>query len=112
MPEDTLLQLVKKRSKIGAVNQWCRGSQQENIKRFGFSRYFPVRLIEGELGFGKPDQRVFETAMKKLETTPGQTWMVGMICSGILPGAQKMGIYSICAIMEEMACLKAQGQTG
>ena len=61
--EDTLLQLVKKGVKLALLTNGAGESQQEKIKRFGFSRYFPVRLIEGELGFGKPDQRVFETAM-------------------------------------------------
>ena len=93
--EDTLLQLVKKRVKLALLTNGAGESQQEKIKRFGFSRYFPVRLIEGELGFGKPDQRVFETAMKKLETTPGQTWMVGDDLQRDIAGAQKMGIYSI-----------------
>ena len=93
--EDTLLQLVKKRVKLALLTNGAGESQQEKIKRFGFSRYFPIRLIEGELGFGKPDQRVFETAMKKLETTPGQTWMVGDDLQRDIAGAQKMGIYSI-----------------
>ena len=93
--EDTLLQLVKKRVKLALLTNGAGESQQEKIKRFGFSRYFPVRLIEGELGFGKPDQRVFETAMKKLDTTPGQTWMVGDDLQRDIAGAQKMGIYSI-----------------
>jgi putative hydrolase of the HAD superfamily len=93
--EDTLLQLVKKGVKLALLTNGAGESQQEKIKRFGFSRYFPVRLIEGELGFGKPDQRVFETAMKKLETTPGQTWMVGDDLQRDIAGAQKMGIYSI-----------------
>ena len=93
--EDTLLQLVKKGVKLALLTNGAGESQQEKIKRFGFSRYFPVRLIEGELGFGKPDQRVFETAMKKLETTPGQNWMVGDDLQRDIAGAQKMGIYSI-----------------
>ena len=93
--EDTLRQLVTKGVKLALLTNGAGESQQEKIKRFGFSRYFPIRLIEGELGFGKPDQRVFETAMKKLETTPGQNWMVGDDLQRDIAGAQKMGIYSI-----------------
>ena len=93
--EDTLGQLVKKGVKLALLTNGGGESQQEKINRFGFSRYFPVRLIEGELGFGKPDQRVFETAMNKLDTTPGQTWMVGDDLQRDIAGAQKMGIYSI-----------------
>ena len=93
--EDTLRQLIIKGVKLALLTNGAGESQQEKIKRFGFGRYFPVRLIEGELGFGKPDQRVFETAMKKLETTPGQTWMVGDDLQRDIAGAQQAGIYSI-----------------
>ena len=34
-------------------------------------------MIEGELGYGKPDQCVFEMALDKMAATLGQTWMVG-----------------------------------
>lgn len=94
--EDTLQQLVKKDVKLVLLTNGAGDVQQEKIKRFGLIRYFPVRLIEGELGFGKPDQRFFEMAMIKLGVTPKQIWMVGDDLQRDIAGAQQSGIYSVC----------------
>ena len=93
--EKTLSQLGKKGVKLALLTNGAGVVQQEKIDRFGFSRYFPVRLIEGELGFGKPDQRVFEQALKILDVKPQQAWMVGDDLKRDIAGAQQAGIYSI-----------------
>ena len=93
--EDTLGLLVKKRVKMALLTNGAGEVQWEKIKRFGLDRYFPVCLIEGELGFGKPDRRVFEMALNKLAVTPQQTWMVGDDLERDISGAQTSGIFSI-----------------
>jgi len=93
--EDTLRHLVKKGVKLALLTNGAGEVQQQKIKRFGFSRYFPVRLIEGELGFGKPDRRVFEQALRILDVKPQQAWMVGDDLKRDIAGAQQAGIYSI-----------------
>src|SRR5438876_8473521 len=42
--------------------------QREKIDRFDLCRYFDCVMIEGELGFGKPDERVYQNAMAVLGT--------------------------------------------
>ena len=93
--EDTLRQLVQRKLKLGLLTNGAGTVQQEKIKRFGLSRYFSTILIEGELGFGKPDRRVFETAVTKLDVTPGQTWMVGDDLQRDITGAKQSGIYAV-----------------
>jgi putative hydrolase of the HAD superfamily len=93
--EDTLRHLVKKKVKLGLLTNGAGAVQQDKIKRFGLSRYFSTILIEGELGFGKPDRRVFETAVTKLDVTPGQTWMVGDDLQRDIAGAKQSGIYTV-----------------
>jgi putative hydrolase of the HAD superfamily len=93
--EDTLQQLVIKDVKLALLTNGAGAAQQEKINRFGLSRYFNVRLIEGELGFGKPDQRFFKMALSKLNIRPEQTWMVGDDLQRDIAGAQTAGIYSI-----------------
>ena len=93
--EDTLHQLVKKDIKLALLTNGAGEVQQEKIRRFGLIRYFPVRLIEGELGFGKPDQQFFKKALDKLDVMPEQTWMVGDDLERDIAGAQTAGIYSI-----------------
>jgi putative hydrolase of the HAD superfamily len=65
------------------------------IERFRLAWYFHTCLIEGEIGFGKPDQRVFEMALSKLTVMPNQTWMVGDDMERDIAEAQKVGVFSI-----------------
>ncbi len=51
--------------------------QREKIRRFGLEKYFHVILIEGELGFGKPDPRVYLMALSALGVPADQAVMVG-----------------------------------
>jgi putative hydrolase of the HAD superfamily len=93
--EDILGRLVKNKVKLALLTNGAGEAQREKIKRFGLSRYFPVCLIEGELGFGKPDRRVFEMALNKMAIKPQQTWMVGDDLERDISGAQTSGIFSI-----------------
>jgi putative hydrolase of the HAD superfamily len=93
--EKTLRQLVKREVKLALLTNGAGEIQQDKINRFGFSWYFPVRLIEGELGFGKPDRRVFKQALKILNVKPPQAWMVGDDLKRDIAGAQQAGIYAI-----------------
>ena len=51
--------------------------QRSKITRFGLAEFFDAILIEGELGFGKPDSRVYRRALEALGVAPGETgWSV------------------------------------
>lgn len=52
-------------------------------------------LIEGELGFGKPDLRVYKVALDRLNVTPDQAWMVGDNLEWDIAAPRSLGIYSI-----------------
>jgi putative hydrolase of the HAD superfamily len=51
--------------------------QRRKIERFLLEPYFAGILVEGELGFGKPDERVFRKALKILETPAEDAWIIG-----------------------------------
>ena len=69
--------------------------QRRKIERFGLERYFDRVLIEGELGFGKPDPAVYETAMAALGSTPEDTWCVGDNIEWEVAGPQRLGIHAV-----------------
>jgi len=56
---------------------------------------FPICLIEGELGYGKPTGRFLKWPWKKLSVRPEQAWMVGDDLARDIAGAQDAGIFSI-----------------
>ncbi len=69
--------------------------QRAKIERFGLEKYFRVILIEGEQGFGKPDERVYRKALERLKLGPEECWAVGDNLEWDVGGAQKLGIFGV-----------------
>jgi putative hydrolase of the HAD superfamily len=69
--------------------------QRQKINRFGLGRFFDHIIIEGEFGTGKPDERVFRSALEVLHVKPGESWMVGDDLGRDIDGAQRLGIHAI-----------------
>jgi len=80
---------------LALVTNGSRRMQRLKIERFGLEPIFDTILIEGELGFGKPDARVFELALSSLGHAPTDTWMVGDHLEWDVAAAQKLGIYAV-----------------
>ncbi len=66
--------------------------QRSKINRFGLADLFDLILIEGEVGFGKPDPRVYERALESLGVAAGDTWMVGDNLEWDVAEPQRQGI--------------------
>ena len=47
------------------------------------------------MGFGKPDPRVYKTALNELQVKSKQVWMVGNDLYFDIAGAQRSGIYTV-----------------
>ena len=80
---------------LALVTNGSRRTQRMKIERFGLEPVFDAILVEGELGFGKPDPRVYELAMSRLGYSPAQTWMVGDHLEWDVAAPQKLGIYGV-----------------
>lgn len=52
-------------------------AQRKKIERFGLSGLFDAVLVEGELGFGKPDARIYAEALRALDVQASDAWMIG-----------------------------------
>jgi putative hydrolase of the HAD superfamily len=81
--------------KLGMITNGTAEGQRAKIDRFGLGRFFDVCLIEGEVGYGKPDRRIFALALVKLGLAAGDVWMVGDNLIWDVAAPQKMGIYSV-----------------
>jgi len=73
------------------------GSQGQRLKidRFNLAALFDVILIEGELGYGKPDSRIYLRALDALGAEPGDAWMIGDNLEWDVAGPQRHGIAGI-----------------
>lgn len=70
-------------------------AQRDKIERFDLARHFDSILIEGELGWGKPDPRVYRRALADLGLEAAETWMVGDNLEWDVAAPQRLGIYGI-----------------
>ena len=63
--------------------------------RRGFAHRFDHIQIEGEHGFGKPEERAYLHAMQTLGVTASETWMIGDNLEWEVVAPQRLGIYAI-----------------
>jgi len=69
--------------------------QRNKIQRFNLERFFSSILIEGEMGFGKPEEEVYKRALRELGLSPDEVWAVGDNLEWDVGAPQKLGIFSI-----------------
>ena len=90
------LDLLRSRGyRLGLLTNGDGETQRYKIERFGLAKYFGTILIEGELGFGKPDLRIYRLALSALRLKPEQAWMVGDNLSWDVEAPQNLGIRAI-----------------
>jgi FMN phosphatase YigB (HAD superfamily) len=63
--------------------------------RFALEHRFDHIQIEGEHGFGKPEERAYNHAMEVLGVAPHETWMVGDNLEWEIVAPQRLRIYAI-----------------
>jgi putative hydrolase of the HAD superfamily len=63
--------------------------------RFQLESLFEAVLIEGELGYGKPDPRIYRLALEKLGVRAAETSMVGDSLECDVGGPQQVGVRGI-----------------
>ena len=76
------------------TNGGSRG-QRNKIDRFRLAPLFDAILIEGEVGYGKPDPRIYRQALETLDVSADQAWMVGDNLEWDVAGPQREGIAGI-----------------
>ena len=91
----TLENLKNKGFKLAVITNGTSEEQRDKLVRFDLLKYFDICLIEQEVGFGKPDTRVFEMAMEHLKLKPEEAWMIGDNLEWDVEAPQKLGIFSI-----------------
>jgi len=69
--------------------------QRAKVIRFALAERFDHVQIEGEHGFGKPEERAYTHAMEALGIGPRDTWMVGDNLEWEIVAPQRLGIYAI-----------------
>lgn len=92
---ETLAQLRYRGIRLALVTNGAGRDQRRKIERFQLASFFDEIFIEGELGYGKPDLRVFRLALARLGITPEDAWMIGNDLEMDIAPATSLGITSI-----------------
>ena len=81
--------------KLALVTNGAAETQRAKIVRFALEHRFDHIQIEGEHGFGKPEERAYTHAMEALGVTARDTWMIGDNLEWEVVTPQRLGIYAI-----------------
>jgi putative hydrolase of the HAD superfamily len=81
--------------RLALVTNGAGDTQRAKIERFELAHRFDHIQIEGEHGFGKPEERAYLHAMAALGVTARDTWMIGDNLEWEVEVPQRLGIYAI-----------------
>lgn len=88
------LKRLSRKYKIGVIANQSLGTEKR-LERFGILRYIDTVIASAEEGVAKPDERIFEIALKRAECSPEQAVMIGdRIDNDIVP-AKKLGMRTV-----------------
>lgn len=93
--ESTLQALCDGRFTMALLTNGESAMQREKIRRFGLEKYFSHIFIEGEMGFGKPEQEAYIKALADIGVSPDETYMIGDNLQWDVAAPQSLGIRSI-----------------
>jgi putative hydrolase of the HAD superfamily len=65
------------------------------LRAVGLHEYFDPVVISGDYGYRKPDARLFQTALDRLQVLPRQAIFIGNDCYRDIFGARQLGIKTI-----------------
>ena len=95
-PQSTgVLDSLRGRCRLGLLTNGVPRIQRGKLAGAGLTEYFDEIVISGEVGFGKPDRRVFEHALERLGVSAGEAVMIGDSLRSDIGGANAAGIFSI-----------------
>jgi putative hydrolase of the HAD superfamily len=97
LPEaiDTVRWLRELGCRLALLTNGAGPAQRKKISRFNLTDLFDAILVEGEVGFGKPDERIYNLALQKLDVVPSDAWMVGDNLEWDIEPAQKLGLCGV-----------------
>jgi putative hydrolase of the HAD superfamily len=92
---DTLDRLKHLGVKLALITNGAAAPQRAKVVRFALEHRFDHIQIEGEHGFGKPEERAYTHALEALGVSARETWMVGDNLEWEVAAPQRLGIHAI-----------------
>lgn len=89
---ELLSYLKEKEYILSVMTNGFKEAQYPKIARSGLGPYFEYLFISEEIGFNKPDIRIFEFALKKMDAMPNEVIFVGDDYEVDIEGAAAAGM--------------------
>ncbi len=80
---------------LGLLTNGTPDLQRRKIEGAGIAPYFDRIVISGDLGFGKPDKRIFQTILARLKAESKTSLMIGNSLTSDIQGAQTIGMQTV-----------------
>lgn len=90
-----IINTIKLHVKVGIITNGSTQRQKAKIINTNLNRHFDTIIISEETGFSKPDKRIFELALKKLNVQPEDVLFVGDDLEKDIAGCQNVNIKGI-----------------
>jgi putative hydrolase of the HAD superfamily len=81
--------------RLALVTNGQSGPQRAKVERFDLARRFDHVQIEGDHGFGKPEERAYRHALQAVGVGAHEAWMVGDNLEWEVAAPQRLGIFAI-----------------
>lgn len=81
--------------RLAVVTNGIADTQREKLERFGLTERFEHVFIDTEIGYSKPDSRIFEYALDKMQLRAEDVWMIGDNIRWDVGGPQQIGITGV-----------------
>lgn len=91
----TIAQLRARGVKLALLTNGASDYQRAKIVRFDLAHLFDHIQIEGEHGFGKPEERAYRHALDALGVAAHEAWIVGDNLEWEVIAPQRLGIHAI-----------------
>jgi putative hydrolase of the HAD superfamily len=92
---ETLDRLKELGVKLALITNGAAAPQRAKVVRFALEHRFDHIQIEGEHGFGKPEEAAYIHALASLGVEAHETWMVGDNLEWEVVAPQRLGIFAI-----------------
>ena len=90
-----LLTAIRRHARIGIVSNNLADEQRDKLEFCGLAPYVDVLMVSEEAGVSKPDPRIFQMALERLDLTPAEAVMLGDSWTADIVGASRAGIRAV-----------------
>lgn len=81
--------------RLAVVTNGIADTQREKLERFRLTEWFEHIFIDTEIGYSKPDPRIFEYALDKMQLQAEEVWMIGDNIRWDVGGPKQIGITGV-----------------